>query len=395
MVKISWSFQSRERSSGDNGNDFESFVLESFRVAKEEFQFVKSLKRGRDGAIDLIDQHSEAGTTTVAECKYIGAGGFDEAKARWKDVYKNLDKYLQQLSDNPGKNPTSPYRTWLDPARPVQRYRFCITISLTTAEVIRLEKLIAEDFAKLATVGVEAVRHLAETEGAIRVLSWDWFHAELTDCPSLAFRWFRGLPLGVSQFELAGRTGQSFRDFLNGGQLVYFARDTFAALGAGTVTRGEADLVADLISGNTSVLVLAGPGGVGKTRLAHELAIKLTGEAAEFDAYWLDRSACAASVEELAQRYPTTASILFLIDYAEAAQRLGEIADVVVHLIEPSGHRVRIIATCRASATNRIRDEFEILAPEIKSLASQLGGESAYVDWVTCSILALEPFPGK
>jgi hypothetical protein len=393
MGDISWAFQDRAEDSGNNGDDFERFVLECFRVAKEEIAFIKSLRRGRDGAIDLIDQHSEVGATTVAECKYIGEGGFREAKARWKEVYSHLNRYLPDLCANPNKNPKSPYRTWLDSSRPVQRYRFCITASLTPSDVIQLEKLIAHDLADLANAGVEAVRYLAETEGAIRVFSWDWFCHELTFCPSLAFRWFRGLPIGISLFDRSGRKGQSFRDFLGSGQLAYLSRDSFAAQTGGTVVRGEAELVTDLVAGDTNALVITGPGGVGKTRLAHELAIRLTDESAGFDAYWLDRGANAVSVKELARRYPRQASILLLVDYAEAAQRLGEIADVVVHLTEQAGHRVRIIATCRASATNRVRDDFEILDPEIKPLASQLGGEDAYLDWVTNRILRLEPFP--
>ena len=393
MVERSWSFQNRKESSGDNGNDFERFVLECFRVAKEEAAFVKSLRRGRDGAIDLIDQHSAPGTTTVAECKYIGNGGFDEAKSRWREVYRHLYDYLPKLCADSGKTPNSPYRTWLDSARPIRRYRFCVSVKLTNIEVIQLEKLIAEDFAKLAGEGVEPLRHLAETEGAVRVLSWDWFHRELTTWPSLAFRWFRGLPIGVTLFDESGRSGQSFRSFLTGGELSYFSRDNFTAQNAGTVARGEADLLDDLISGTRSTLVLAGPGGVGKTRLAHELAITMTEKVIGCDAYWLDRSASASSVSELAQSYPAKSSILFLVDYAETAQRLGEVADMVSHLIEQGGHKVWIIATCRASATNRVRADLDILEPEIMHLASQRGGEGAYLEWVTQSIIALEPFP--
>lgn len=393
MGETSWSFQTRYENSGDDGRDFERFVLECFRTAKQEALFSKSLRRGRDGAIDLIDQHSLPGTTTIAECKYIGSGGFGEAKARWREVYKHLVDHLPRLSANPGERNNSSYRTWLDSDRPIRRYRFCITISLTGAEVIRLEKLIAQDFAKLADVGVEAVRHLAEIQGAIRVLSWDWFHTELTDCPSLAFRWFRGLPIGVNAFERGGRTGQSFRDFLSGGQLVYFSRDSFAAKGSDVAARGEAELVEGLVSGEIRALVLAGPGGVGKTRLAHELAIKLTDETMGFDAYWLERGASAMSVQEVVGRYPAKASILFLIDYAEAAQRLTEIADMVAQMNHQAGHQIRIVATCRASATNRLRDALEILNPEMVSLASRVGGEHEYLDWVTGSILALEPFP--
>ncbi|QCI93905.1 ATP-binding protein [Novosphingobium sp. EMRT-2] len=362
-------------------------------MAAEEAGFLSSLRCGRDGAIDLIDHYSDPGSTTIAECKYIGAGGFSEAKERWKEVYGHLKKHLPKLAADPSASPDSPYRTWLDPDRPIRRYRFCCTVSLTKKDVAKLEKLIAADFSELVGNGVEAVRHLAETEGAVRVLPWDWFHSELILCPSLAFRWFQGLPVGVSLFDRSGRRGQSFRGFLDGGGLAYFSRDRFAAQHGVQVKRGEADLLDGITTGELTALVLSGPGGVGKTRLAHELAGKLTEEIRGFDGYWLERGASADSVIALAKAYPAKASILLLVDYAEAAQRLAEIADAVANLIEQAGHNIRLIATGRASATNRIRDDLEVLNPDINSLTSQSAGGSAYLEWVVHSIIELEEFP--
>ncbi|NLI28121.1 MAG: ATP-binding protein [Acetobacter sp.] len=395
MVEYHFKFQNRAKTTGNNGHDFEHFVFECFRVATGEAGFFSSLRQGRDGAIDLIDQYSEPGSITIAECKYIGTGGFTEAKARWKEVYDHLKKHLPKLAADPSLRPTSPYRTWLDPDKPIQQYRFCFTVSLTTNEVAKLEELIAADFSELAGMGVEAVRHLAEANGAVRVLSWDWFHTELLLCPALAFRWFHGLPIGVSLFKKSGRNRQSFRRFLDGSELAYFSRDNFADQGGNQVQRSESDLLDDLASGEITALVLTGPGGSGKTRLAYELARGLTDESRGFDAYWLERGASAVSVIALAKKYPAQASILLLVDYAEAAERLAEIADVVENLIEQGGHKIRVVATGRASATNKIRDDLEILNPEISSLTSQRAGGTAYLEWVTRSILKLEKIPER
>ncbi len=189
-----------------DGDDFEDFVFECFRIAKGERGFAKRLARGRDGAIDLIDRHAvlgkaTIGETTIVECKYIGSGKSEEADSRWKKVFGNLEKNLPGLSADPKKLPTSPYRGWLDPDSPVTQYRFCVTAAMTPAEVRKLEKRIAADFKELVGQGVEAVRTLAEQPGAVRVLRWDWFAAELMEHPSLCFRWFGGLPAGVKRFE--------------------------------------------------------------------------------------------------------------------------------------------------------------------------------------------------
>ncbi len=375
-----------------NGDDFEDFVFECFRIAKGERGFTKRLARGRDGAIDLIGRHAEPGKTTIAECKYIGSGKNEDADSRWAKVFRNLEKNLPELSANPAKRPDSPYRGWLDPDSPVTCYRFCVTAAMTPAEVRKLEKRIAADFKKLVELGVKELRTLAQQFGAVRVLPWDWFAAELVDHPSLCFRWFDGLPAGVKRFEPEPSAGTSFRDFLSSGQLAYFSRDDFARQGTGSSVHGEAALVTMLAEGPKQVLLITGPGGVGKTRLVHELATTLSSAAHQFDTYWLGRSASSTSVTELAAHYPGNAKILLLVDYAEAAQ-LDGIADAVSNISTNSGHRVCLIMTCRASAAKRVSLSLTYLASEEKSLGPGSDAEAGYLRWVTASILALDSFP--
>ncbi|HYI41057.1 MAG TPA: ATP-binding protein [Allosphingosinicella sp.] len=387
-------FQSRARVIDDDGTDFEQFVFETFRIAKEEAGFSKRLARGRDGAIDLLDRFTGPGAT-VAECKYIGSGDAEEATRRWQDIANKLKKYLPKLHCQPKLAPKSPYRGWINPSRPILRYRFCVTATMLPQEIIGLEQQIAKDFQDIVNQGVKPLADLAANlDGAVRVLSWDWFHQELNEHPVLAYRWFGGLPRGLELLGDEARVAASFRDFLTGGALRYFSRDQYASERAGQLDRGESALVSGLARGEPTALLITGPGGVGKTRLSLELARSLAREHG-FGVYRITRSVNFNSVSELAGSYDHPAPILMLADYAEAVPALSDVAEAVAQLRAHHGHRIRLVATCRASATNQVMDNLAPLDPEQKSLSASRSGEGDYVRWVTHSILALEDFPHK
>jgi hypothetical protein len=386
-------FEARARHIKDNGADFEDFVFECFRYAREEAGFVKRLAAGRDGAIDLVDRVSEPGAATIAECKYIGSGQAAEAVTRWRAVARNLAANLPALAKNPSLRPGSPYRGWLDPHRPVTRYRFCVTCRMTDSEVRALEAEIARDFARIVADVPQVAALASNLDANVRVLRWDWFAKALNDAPSLAFRWFRGLPVGVDLFEPEIGGEATFRDFLRSGELRYLSREEYDSRGFGRIERRESELIAALTSGDRQALLITGPGGAGKTRLSWELAAALAGSDHGFDVYRLGRGAGFASVDELARHYPADGSILLLLDYAEAASDLARVADAVEHVTRNSGHRLCLVATCRASAANQVRDALGVLALEEKSLGSARSGESDFVHWVARSILELEALP--
>jgi hypothetical protein len=387
-------FQTRARRVKNDGDDFEDFVFECFRVANDERGFAKHLGRGRDGAVDLIDRFGDPGIATVAECKFVGSGLVKDAAARWQEVYRNLDKHLPTLQADSAKRPDSPYRSWLDPERPVRRYRFCVTATMTKVELAALEKRIVDDFTKLVSAGVEPLRQLAEEKGAVRVFSWDWFDAELNENPTLAFRWFGNLPVGIELFEPEPNIEATFRDFLSGGELPFFSRDQYEREGVGAVEKGEAELVSGLADGSSSALLLSGPGGVGKTRLSWELATALAHENG-FQVYRLGRSASFDSVIALASSYVGPALILLVIDYAEAVRGLAGIADAVAQVSATTEHELRLVLTCRASSLNQVSDDLAVLDPKVLELGSSRAGEDAYSHWVTLSILKLASFPNR
>ncbi|GAO53824.1 hypothetical protein NMD1_00831 [Novosphingobium sp. MD-1] len=349
--------------------------------------------RGRDGAIDLLDCLSDPGAASVVECKFIGSEDAKEAPRRWTEVYKNLEKNLLKLNEYPNVTPNSPYQAWIDSERPIVRYRFCVTAMMSPGEIQALEARIATDLGQLVAKGVESLRHLAECEGAVRVFAWNWFEAELDEHPTLAFRWFRGLPVGVDLLTNRLGTESTFRDFLESGELRYFSRTEYVSETGESLYGEEADFAAALADGQPPALLISGPGGVGKTRLSLELAAALGSDAHNFDVYRLGRSASFQSLTELVGHYPTDRSILLLIDYAEAVTALAGVADAVAHLKANTKHRIRLIATCRSSANTLVRDSLAPLDPEERSLSSAQTGEADYVAWVTRSILSVELFP--
>jgi len=85
--------------------------------------------------------------------------------------------------------------------------------------------------------------------------------------------------------------------------------------------------------------VLSGAGGVGKTRLAHELASRLDG----WDCVWL-RAGCEAEAVGAVRRYRS----LIIVDYAETRPR-GSLADLVWNLAWPPNRRgIRVLLIVRA-----------------------------------------------
>ncbi|MBD8469421.1 ATP-binding protein [Sphingomonas sp. CFBP 8765] len=387
------SFGARAFQRDDDGYAFEAFVFECFRYARGERGFSKRLARGRDGAIDLLDNLTDPGSIAVAECKFIGSENAKEAPNRWAEVYRNLAKNLPRLYSDPESSPNSPYQAWLDLERPVSRYRFCVTAAMTPNQLSDLKKQIIADFGKLVSQGVEPLRRLAECEGAVEVLPWEWFDAELDEHPALAFRWFRGLPVGVDLPASQSGKEASFRNFLQSGTLRYFSRSQYVAETGAQLEGAETDFAATLAQGRKPGLIITGPGGVGKTRLLLELAAVLGGDDYGFDVYWLGRSSNFKSITDLAKRYPTDASVLLLIDYAEAVPALAEIADAVAHIISNTNHKFCLVATCRSSANSQVREGLNPLDAEERSLSSTRLGEADYVSWVTQSIISAGSFP--
>ncbi|MFL5215513.1 MAG: hypothetical protein ACJ8DH_16755 [Microvirga sp.] len=95
------------------------------------------------------------------------------------------------------------------------------------------------------------------------------------------------------------------------------------------------------------------------------------------------------AVEELARSHMEAADVLLFVDYAEAQNQLAAIA-AAIEAANAAGHRLRLVATCRASAVSTVQQTLEDLGVRRLMLAGAESGPhaGAYLDWVVRRILA-------
>ena len=387
-------FDDRRLRSEDDGRDFEAFVYEALSLSVDLGTLRPGFGRGIDGAIDHLIEG--AGNRTVVECKFIGRDvtGKDPPLGRWSEVRKHLNDNLPKLAT---KNPTewlaSQYGPWLDRERRIERYQFCVSYPFSHADDrIALEERIATDFVALSRQNPH-LSHLADIQ--VQVRGWDDFHGELRRHFPLRYRWFGDLPRGVVPIRDKKFKLQSFRRFLFEESLPFFSRERYLAESSSQQVTREEHLVSNLAADRgDEALILAGVGGVGKTRLGLELCDRLS------KLGWLTLrltdNATSASVTELVQAYVEPAQIVLLSDYAERANDLSAIAEEISLINEGNAHRVRLICTCRMSALPGIQDALVRLTPREVILATprvSALSEIAFAEWVVRQILAFGQVP--
>lgn len=295
---------------------------------------------GKDGAIDLwVDR---GGHRTVFECKQIGHGikqqCWEAARDRWRTVRKRL---LDNLPLGAEKC-HSPYRTWFSSGPQIASYFFVASCPIfPVSHKDDLQKEIAATFASLSQASSE-LAHLKSV--AVSVVDWNDLRGRLEASPGYLFKWFRDYSIPGLKHVTSGQPVLGFRKYQHESILPYYSihqhLDSFPHPGF----QDEQSLWNEL-SSRWAGLVISGVGGVGKSRLMHEL-----GKLALQDG-WLVFEALptvtAESIESVARRHEAS-GVLFLFDYLES---LPEFRKISLNLVQFAGDglRVRFIASARES----------------------------------------------
>ncbi len=382
-------FEDRILGTDDDGLAFEDFVHSSLAQDKSNPNLLKRLARGRDGAIDMITDSS--GETVVVECKFIGRDTKSDAFQRWNEVKKHLQDNLPKLALDHTLGQGSPYRRWLDIENPVTGYWFCVSSPLTENAAIGLRGAIQAFFQTLAQGSSLAHLERLAAPNAVRIVSWDHFARDLVRFPALKHRWFGGLPDGLQPLDLRAKENGGFRRYLQTGGLPYYSRELFSASKGRPAVTTEAGLV-DSLEGDDPVrsLILFGPGGVGKSRLSLELGRSLFVKG--WDVYRLTNLANARTVDELLRAHEAPAQIVLILDYAETANSLGNIAQAIEGGAVQGGHRLRLIVNCRKSSLFAVHQSLAEMLPRRYELAGD-AGEKEFAVWATEQILLSEGIP--
>jgi hypothetical protein len=362
----------------DDGNDFRDFVREYLRASTGYGYPIPRDSGSVDGCIDLYCEKENL----IVECKFVGANVKDESarvEQEWNSVRDKLDHNLT-VRDGEALTERAPYQPWGDAKNPIKRYVFATSARLANqARHRNLEGRIKGFFETLASTR-SGYEHLWDL--SIEVLDWTEISARLIEHPALVFKWLKQWPEGFAELDEARPAG--FRTFFYGETLPYLARDCWSAPNGLVQPWTEATLVDDLTKDETPdpIVVLIGKGGVGKTRLGLECSRRMR----ELG-WWTVRcnglNATTAGLRRLLEESSTPKRILLFVDYLETWPAFEAFASDVLELLQSSGHKIRIIATCRTSFRDRLAAFMKI-----RNVGGDAAIEVAYSAAVTRHILS-------
>ena len=166
--------------------------------------------------------------------------------------------------------------------------------------------------------------HLAHLQDiAIDLCDWQDVRIRLSRQEHLLYRWFPNLrPIGL--VELIPRVREGFQAYLYGDRLPYYSRKQHldgSPTPADVAIETEEDLLAILASNEAVGLIATSAGGLGKSRLALEIAY--LAEAQGWVVLRLSGGFRVEALERLRQQVRPEKPLLLLVDYVET---LGEFA---------------------------------------------------------------------
>lgn len=341
-------FDRRRRRISDDGGDFRDFAGELLRAMPGYGCPLPRDSGSVDGCIDLFCEAEGL----VVECKSVGSNVKSESERVWQEWAQVKVKLTENLISHDGAAAPAraPYRPWARADAPIKRYVF-ITSALLANKAA--QDALCADIAGFfhGTIGeLDGYGHLKKLE--VEVIDWTAVWALLPDHPSLVFRWLKSWPSGFA--ELGDVPFKGFRAFLHGERLPYLSREDWAPPNGLKHHWSERTVAEDLAADDRhEPVVLIGHGGVGKTRSALEIALRLKSKG-----WWAVRCdglrADEAGLRQLLEEAAGPVKLLLFVDYLETWPGFEAFAQDVVDLNNSSGHRIRVIATCRTSHAERV-----------------------------------------
>ncbi|MFA6165176.1 MAG: hypothetical protein WC700_01035 [Gemmatimonadaceae bacterium] len=322
---------------------------------------------GKDGGIDFLAE--AASGRIVGDYKYLSDDGVKAALKAWHVVEERLRRNLSGRS-SPAVGQAQ-YAPWFSAASPIREYRFVVSSELKTqAQYDALEARIRSFFEELS--GQPYFAHLDEI--AIRVWAWADLSRAAARAPHLLLRWFpRCRPSGLVLLDDEA-VARSFRAYLQSGMLPFYGRGLHASLTSPHPTfADETALLDKLDHRRTTGLIVTGSGGVGKSRLALELAKQGARRG------WLGLRAVGrvgrGELAKLAELLTPQTICIVAIDYVETQPDFEEFVESVNTLNDTYGLRLYYVASCRTAFYRTLlglpRHERVDLSPLAEGAAAQ------------------------
>lgn len=341
------------------------------RLALErDIPSIRVFGANEDGGIDLFAE-DEQGGRIVYQCKYLKSPSKSPLSA-WREERKKLARNLILNGGSPKEVQFSP---WFNNDRPITKYVFCY--SRCAVNLHQLDKNAADSRALECEIQAlfellskrEGLDHLASIR--IEALCGDKLLDLSASQEALEFKIFGPqFPAGILEVDADAETSDlGFISYLT--RIPYFSRTAFNARNVSpALLREEADIIEELLydTAPSAVLLITGPGGFGKTRLA----LELTSVAKAMHGTLCFRLSNAVTAEALVDLHAALPAVpvIFLIDYLESQGNFEVLLATIMRLNALQGNRFRVIATCRSSYYRKqlIDSDYEVI-----DLADQQG----------------------
>ncbi|MEN6640963.1 MAG: hypothetical protein ABFE08_00820 [Armatimonadia bacterium] len=330
----------------------EAFQELAASLLREDFPSLHAYPAGgKDGGIDLCGVFDNGGQVFV-QCKHLGENGAKAALAAWGKDAERLGTHIAD-PDGPTKGQAQ-YGPWYDTKNPVRQYRLCVSsIAKNRDQTDEIRDTIEAFFVNLATEHP----HLAHL-GAVEVVVDDWadLTARLERRPDLLFRFFpETRPRSLVPIE-AHKTVGTFRSYLEDAKLPYYSRSAHARAyppPQGITIPQERALIDRLASDDLTGLIVTGAGGIGKTRLALELALQAHGEG------WLvlfaPHQLRYEDITYLGETPLVGTRVLVLLDYVETQSEFAQCVQRMSELNDALEFQLRFVASCRKTYYSKIQ----------------------------------------